>query len=334
MEISSVRGDCRVSLPRSYDHGRKPRGGSASAGERVFRGMDRADQGFASSRSARDGGRLNLVHGTDVEQVGRLDPKNGAFKEYRTKTPNSGPHGLVADADGNIWFTANFAGYIGKLDPKTGVIIEYRLPDAAHDPHTPVFDQMGRLWFTVQGADMVGRLVPKTGEIKLVPVPTANALPYGIAVNSEGVPYFAEFGSNKLASIDPKTMEIHEYPLPNASSRPRRIATSDDAIWYTDYSRGYLGRFDPKTASVREWPSPGGPNSGPYGITALGDVIWYSESGVHPNTLARFDPRTEKFETWTIPSGGGVVRNMMATRDGKLILTCSGVDRIALVDVR
>ena len=110
--------------------------------------------------------------------------------------------------------------------------------------------------------------------------------------------------------------------------------TSDDAIWYTDYSRGYLGRFDPKTASVREWPSPGGPNSGPYGITALGDVIWYSESGVHPNTLARFDPRTEKFETWTIPSGGGVVRNMMATRDGKLILTCSGVDRIALVDVR
>ena len=210
-----------------------------------------------------------------------------------------------------------------------------RLPDDARDPHTPVFDQMGHLWFTVQGADMIGRLVPKTGEIKLVPVPTANALPYGIAVNSEGVPYFAEFGSNKLASIDPKTMEIHEYPLPNAGSRPRRIAiTSDDAIWYTDYSRGYLGRFNSKTASVREWPSPGGQNSGPYGITALGDVIWYSESGVRPNTLARFDPRTETFETWTIPSGGGVVRNMMATPDGKLVLACSGVDRIALVDVR
>jgi virginiamycin B lyase len=55
---------------------------------------------------------------------------------------------------------------------------------------------------------------------------------------------------------------------------------------------------------------------------------------VHPNTLARFEPRTEKFETWAIPSGGGVVRNMTATRDGKLVLACSGVDRIALVDVR
>ena len=90
-------------------------------------------------------------------------PTGRSFKEYRTKTPNSGPYGLVADADGNIWFTANFAGYIGKLDPKTGAIIEYRLPDDARDPHTPVFDQMGRLWFTVQGADMIGRLVPKTG---------------------------------------------------------------------------------------------------------------------------------------------------------------------------
>ena len=129
-------------------------------------------------------------------------------------------------------------------------------------------------------------------------------------------------------------MEIHEYPLPNAGSRPRRIAiTNDGAVWYTDYARGYLGRFDPQASTVREWPSPGGASSGPYGIATLGNVVWYSESGVKPNTLVRFDPRTEKFESWTIPSGGGVVRNMATTPDGKLVLACSGVDRIALVDV-
>ncbi len=55
---------------------------------------------------------------------------------------------------------------------------------------------------------------------------------------------------------------------------------------------------------------------------------------MNPNTLARFDLRTERFETWAIPSGGGVVRNMTATRDGKLVLACSGVDRIALVEIR
>ena len=88
-------------------------------------------------------------------------------------------------------------------------------------------------------------------------------------------------------------MTIHEYALPNAESRPRRIAiTTDDAIWYTDYAGGHLGRFDPKTGNGSEWPSPGGVNSGPYGIAVVKDVLWYSESGVSPNTLVRFDPKT------------------------------------------
>jgi virginiamycin B lyase len=48
----------------------------------------------------------------------------------------------------------------------------------------------------------------------------------------------------------------------------------------------------------------------------------------------RFDSRSETFQTWAIPSGGGVVRHMMATHDGNLVLTCSGEDRVALVEVR
>jgi virginiamycin B lyase len=123
--------------------------------------------------------------------------------------------------------------------------------------------------------------------------------------------------------------------LPNPESRPRRIAlTPDDVVWYTDYPRGYLGRFDPVTGEVREWRSPGGPRSQPYGIAAIGDVLWYSESGVKPNTLVRFDSRSESFQTWAIPSGGGVVRHMMATHDGNLVLACSGVNRVALVEVK
>ena len=84
---------------------------------------------------------------------------------------------------------------------------------------------------------------------------------------------------------------------------------------------------------MSEYASPGGPRSLPYGITVLNDVVWYSESGTKPNTLVRFDPKTEKVQTWVIPSGGGVVRNMMATRDGNLVMACSGVNRVALVEV-
>jgi virginiamycin B lyase len=84
---------------------------------------------------------------------------------------------------------------------------------------------------------------------------------------------------------------------------------------------------------VTEWASPGGPKSQPYGIVFLNGAVWYSESAVKPNTLVRFDPKTEKFQTWIIPGGGGVVRNMMVTRDGNIAITESGVNKIALAEI-
>jgi virginiamycin B lyase len=266
--------------------------------------------------------------------LGRLDPKTGAIKQYPLP-PNSGPHGLVADKYGDIWYTANFGGYIGKLNPNTGRVTQYPMPDpAARDPHTPLFDRHGTLWFTVQGGNFVGRLDPATGAIKLVQLPSPHSLPYGMVISSKDVPFFAEFGANRIGRIDPSTMQIYEYTLPNPAARPRRIAkTSDDAIWYTDYARGYLGRLDPVSGAVKEWASPGGPNSQPYGITVLHNVIWYSESGVRPNTIVRFDPSTHRFQSWPIPSGGDVVRNMMPTSDGNLAIACSGANRVGLVEI-
>lgn len=269
--------------------------------------------------------------------VGRLDPKTGQMKEYPLTTPKSGPHGLTADTDGNIWYTGNTASLVGKLDPKTGAITEYKMPDpAARDPHTPIFDRKGNLWFTLQNSNMVGRIIPRTGEVKLVSPPSPKTNPYGMVTDSHDTPWFVQFNVNKIASIDPTTMAITEHTLPNPDTRPRRLAIGrDDVIWYADYSRGYLGRFDTKTGKMTEYPSPGGPRSQPYGIALTSDgIVWYSESAVSPNTLVRFDPNTEKFQTWAIPSGGGVVRNMMTTVDGRnLVMACSGVNRVALVEV-
>ncbi len=129
-------------------------------------------------------------------------------------------------------------------------------------------------------------------------------------------------------------MEITEYVLPEGA-RPRRIAvTADDTIWYTDYGRGFLGRLDPRTKQVKEFASPGGPDSRPYGMTTTTDgVLWYSESGMKPNTVVRFDLKTGSMQSWPIPSGGGVVRHMVAAPDGTLWLACSGAGKIARVRV-
>jgi virginiamycin B lyase len=272
--------------------------------------------------------------GQMANKLGRLDPATGQIKEFPLKTPDSGPHGLIADRDGNIWFTAIFKGYVGKLDPQTGNITEYHVPGNA-DPHTPVFDQQGILWFTTEEANVVGRLDPHTGEIKVKEVPTKGAIPYGIAVTSDGTIYFCEFGSNKLASINPKTLVILEYPVANPQARPRRLAVApDNTIYYTDYARGYLGHFYPATHKFEEWASPGGIGSHPYGITVTPNgTVWYSESGLSPNTLVRFDTKNKQFASTPVPSGGGVIRNMAATKEGKVYLACSGVNKVAIAEI-
>jgi virginiamycin B lyase len=269
--------------------------------------------------------------GQMADKLGRLDPASGVIREYPLPK-GSGPHGLVEDRAGNIWYTANFGAAIGKLDPKSGATVQYPMPDPqARDPHTPLFGKDGILWFTLQNANMIGRFDPATGDIKLVAMPSPRSQPYGMVFDSRGMLFFDEFGANRIGRLDPATLQISEYTLPDPNSRPRRIAiTSDDVIWYGDYAQGRLGRLDPTTGKVMEFPSPGGPRSQPYGITVIDDVVWYSESGVQPNTLVRFDPKTQGFQSWAIPSGGGVVRNMMPTRDGGIAMAASGVNGVAL----
>ncbi|HXF06770.1 MAG TPA: hypothetical protein VNM72_15355 [Blastocatellia bacterium] len=72
-------------------------------------------------------------------------------------------------------------------------------------------------------------------------------------IDSKGNPWFCEFGTHKLARVNPATGEITEFTLPRADARPHRIAiASDDAVWYTDFQGGRLGRFDPVTSQARE----------------------------------------------------------------------------------
>ena len=272
--------------------------------------------------------------GQFASKLGRLDPRTGQIREFDLPA-NTQPHGLAEDAEGNIWYTGIQKGVIGKLDPKTGQVREYPITEAGvRGPHTPILDKKnGVMFFTLQSGH-VGRITLATGEMVIRKTPSDNTYPYGIRLNSQSVPWYVDFRGNRIGSVNPKTLAIEEFTLPNPDARPRRLAiTPDDVIWYADFARGTLGRFDPKTGQVKEYPSPGGRKSEPYAITAIGNIVWYSESGVRPNTMVRFDPQTEKFQTFAIPSGGGVLRHFESTAQGNIVTANSGVNKIGLVEI-
>ena len=275
--------------------------------------------------------------GQFANRLGHLDPKTGEMKEYPIPRL-AGPHGLINDKDGNIWYAGNWGAHIGKLDPKTGKFTFYDMPDPkAKDPHTPLFDRDGFLWFSVQNGGFMGRLDPQSGEIKLVtPAGGPGQQPYALRFLSDHKqPWFAFWGTNKIATVDPKTFQVTEFALPDPKTRIRRMGvTSDDMIWFGDWSNGKLSRFNPKTGEVKSWDGPSGPQSQPYGMTVINDVIWYVESNTRPNNMVRFDPKTEKFQTWPIPEGGGgIVRHMMPTPDGNIAMAMSGLSQVGIMEI-
>ena len=287
----------------------------------------------ADSLAASDGSIWYTGQAANV--LGRLDPKTGEVKEYPLTVPQTAPYGLAEDHDGNIWFTSTAKAQLGMLDPKSGRVSEYPIPNrAARDPRTTLVDHQGNVWFTVQEGNMVGRFIPASGQFTLRDSPTSKSLPDGIALSLQGTLFFSESGVNKLASVNPATMAIHEWTLPDPDARARRLTIDrNDMVWFTDYARGYLGRLDPTTGSVKEWASPGGTKSMPYAVTAIDGDIWYTESGMMPNTLVRFEPVTERFQIWNIPSGGVGVENISVGRDGTLTLAESELNKIALVKI-
>ena len=247
--------------------------------------------------------------------LGRLTPSTGAFFR-RDLGEGAGPHNLIVDDDGIVWFAGNRNAYIGRYDPKTDAIERIEMPDPkAKDPHTLVFDaDRSHIWFTVQHGNSVGRLRLADRRVDLMPVSTRGARPYGINVGPDGTPWVALCGTNKLASVDSETLEVTEYAAPDAEARPRRLEVTDDGrVWYSDYTRGKVGRYDPKTKAFAEWDLPAGENSLPYGTTLDSKGrLWIAETGPQPNQVVGFDTEREEIVSVTpVPSGGGTVRHMM-----------------------
>jgi virginiamycin B lyase len=270
--------------------------------------------------------------------IGRINPATGEMKEYPLPA-NAMPHTVTPDAKGNIWYTGNKNATVGYLDPKTGKVTEFKMPDPkARDPHTLVFDRQGIAWFTLQNSNMVGRLDPASGEIKLATMSIANSKPYGIKIDAEGNPWFACNGAPCLVRIDPATMALTVVKLPLPGTTVRRLDIADDGmIWYVNAGEGRLGRYNPKTGEIKEWPSPSGPKSHPYAIAVVDGIVWYNESAMRPDALVRFDPKTETFQSWPIPSGGvhaGIIRHMLPTKEGNLLIHQSSTNRIILVNVQ
>src|SRR5262245_32963137 len=86
--------------------------------------------------------------------------QSGPLTEFSLPSANSGPSGIVAGPDGNVWFTEISGNRIGRITPK-GVITEFTIPTADSRPTGITRGPDDNLWFTEDSGNQIGRITPE-----------------------------------------------------------------------------------------------------------------------------------------------------------------------------
>jgi len=87
--------------------------------------------------------------------------KVGHFTEYGIPTSGSGPIGITAGPDGNVWFTESNGDKIGTITT-SGKITEYTLPTGGNsDLDAITYGPNHNMWFTEINTNTIGEITTK-----------------------------------------------------------------------------------------------------------------------------------------------------------------------------
>jgi streptogramin lyase len=249
-------------------------------------------------------------------ELGRLDPKTGAHKEFAYPVLKPGfPTGSLAlepDAEGNLWLAMMFQAGLAKFDVKTEkfqlfpVQSDINIDTTQQSLLTPRHSNAdGKVWTNDVHKQDILRLDIATGTyevidpFKLSPKGRQHS-PYGMVADAANNLYFMDFGDENVGRVDAKTGQATIYPTPTPRSRPRRTMMDEQGrVWFAEFAADKLGMFDPKAEKFAEWDVPT-PHTYPYDVflDRTGE-LW--TGNMSSDRILRFDPASGKSVEYLLP---------------------------------
>jgi virginiamycin B lyase len=211
----------------------------------------------------------------------------------------SRPAGVVAAADGSVWWTAEGTGRLGRLDPATGRTRLVGL-GAGSAPRGLTIGPDNGVWVADAGADAILRVDRRTLRVSALPLPNGRGRSdlQGVAFDGQGLLWFTG-SAGVLGRLDPRSGRIEVFDAPGG---PAGIAaTAQGGVFYAPATAGNLAAVDMASGEATVVPSPGqAPGAGAVAADERGRV-WVSEPG--GRRLAVYDPASEGWREWPLPGG-------------------------------
>jgi streptogramin lyase len=203
-----------------------------------------------------------------------------AATEYSVPPEESGPYGITAGPDGNLWFTVKKTGKVGKITP-SGAITEYALTSGS----APLGITTGsdkNLWLTshpVAAEKAEIEKITTSGTVTGYALPSGSG-PDGIAAGPDKNLWFTENTSSKIGKMNTSGTILAEYELPKESYPVGITAGPDGNLWFTEGVNFGTGRIGKITTSgeIKEYTLATGVHPGEI-VSGPEESLWFTESG-------------------------------------------------------
>ena len=166
------------------------------------------------------------------------------IQEFSIPTFCTNPLAIVADYDGNVWFTETNTGNLGKFDPVTETFTEYPNPTWPEGTRSMMwgidYGPDGSVWFTDEAYDSVWKFSSLDETYMRLAYPNeGNSLPQRLQIDGSKI-IINDFTGNKLTLLDPtQSKDDVNYisipsPIDNSVTADFAIDENDN-IWYTNW---------------------------------------------------------------------------------------------------
>jgi streptogramin lyase len=255
----------------------------------------------------------------------------GTFTHYPIPTTDSLPYlGIVAGADGAVWFTEYRGNNIGRITT-TGSITEFSVAPNV-EPDGLAVDSVGNLWFTEHANDAVVRMTTGGTQSSNIYVGASGSGPFGIAVGADGRTYLVLQNTNKIVNIVDNgggtSVYIEDTP---AGSNPMDIASGPDGnLWFTEVTTNKIGRAIPTSTfpTLAEFDIPT-IDASPYAIAAGPDgALWFTENA--GNNIGRITTSGTITE-FSIPTAASQPDGITSGPDGALWFVENAANKIGRI---
>jgi len=178
------------------------------------------------------------------------------IQEFSIPTPCTNPLAIVADYDGNVWFTETNTGNLGKFDPITETFTEYENPTWPDGTRSMMwgidYGPDGSVWFTDETYDSVWKFssIDET-YVRLAYPNEGNSLPQKLKIDGSKI-IINDFTGNKLTLLDPNQSgdDVNYLSIPSPvdnSVTADFTVDANDNIWFTNWlfqQGGVLVKFN------------------------------------------------------------------------------------------